>query len=551
MADYSYAELDTAPIIKDNIYRYGPRGGSTEDPFCKLLRVGSGGGIRAKRTKDKRDYAYVVLVSTKKSVWNDEYDPQTGIFIYHGDNNKADGKLDGKGNKTLLNIVNDSDSNVPLLIFESTIDEVGGSKNAYRFIGVATPHYGADGKCFYRDTFGSGEDAFDNYVFKLQLIDTGSQDLRQWLDSIVEGREDSYDKSPIEWKEKMTIRSVVPKGELSVKDGTNPFMQFLQEKGFQYNVEFIEDFLLGLKAKRFMIFCGGTGTGKTKLAQLYCEFIGAENRIVPVGSNWTDSKYMMGYRNAITKDVERKDALKLIEASVECPEKPFFLILDEMNLSHIERYFSEFLSVMESNDKMRAPDDKELELKDNLFIIGTMNLDETTYSISPKVLDRANVMVFEPADIEEYLGNIGQPFFFKGDVKYLNDCMDCRSGKRKANDLLHEINDGSIMSFLVELQKSMKEMKMPFGYRTVDEVMRFIYSAWIYEGKPKNFNWKRYMESQVLMKILPKIHGDVSLKPGLTELKSLLFRNDMPKASEKVRQMIDALELRRYTSFIS
>jgi 5-methylcytosine-specific restriction protein B len=114
----------------------------------------------------------------------------------------------------------------------------------------------------------------------------------------------------------------------------------------------------------------------------------------------------------------------LIEAvKKENEKKPFFLILDEMNLSHVERYFADFLSIMESNDsiklytgnKRKSIDGLEIELEmswpKNLFIIGTVNIDETTYMFSPKVLDRANVIEFRITndEIKFFLGNPGVP----------------------------------------------------------------------------------------------------------------------------------------------
>src|SRR5690606_3454364 len=96
----------------------------------------------------------------------------------------------------------------------------------------------------------------------------------------------------------------------------------------------------------------------------------------------------------------------------ENANKPFFLILDEMNLSHVERYFADFLSIMESKDTIKLYTGKERKSLDgitipfeigwpkNLFIIGTVNIDETTYMFSPKVLDRANVIEFRITENE-------------------------------------------------------------------------------------------------------------------------------------------------------
>lgn len=216
------------------------------------------------------------------------------------------------------------------------------------------------------------------------------------------------------------------------------FNRFLGFKGIFFNQETIENYLLSLKVKPFIILTGNSGTGKTRLSQLFAEYlsnkIGGNNRIIPVGANWTDNRNVFGYYNVISKRYQSTPALSLInEASEENnKEKPYFLILDEMNLSHVERYFSDFLSSIESkkpiplhnrqinnvnngdiegsnennadngnNNNSEIKDENNNTIKSdliippNLFVVGTVNVDETTYMFSPKVLDRANVLEFE------------------------------------------------------------------------------------------------------------------------------------------------------------
>ena len=131
--------------------------------------------------------------------------------------------------------------------------------------------------------------------------------------------------------------------------------------------------------------------------------------IVPVGADWTNREALLGYPNALNEGeyvLPENGVLNLlIEANKpENQDKPYFLILDEMNLSHVERYFADFLSVMESQEHIPLHPETEMwkgcrvpgkvSLPPNLFIVGTVNIDETTYMFSPKVLDRANVIEF-------------------------------------------------------------------------------------------------------------------------------------------------------------
>ena len=99
-------------------------------------------------------------------------------------------------------------------------------------------------------------------------------------------------------------------------------------------------------------------------------------------------------------------AYELIKNAEDDSENPYFLILDEMNLSHVERYFADFLSAIESGEEIPLyGNNDKLTLPDNLFIIGTVNVDETTYMFSPKVLDRANTIEFDTLLAWEYMSS--------------------------------------------------------------------------------------------------------------------------------------------------
>ena len=154
------------------------------------------------------------------------------------------------------------------------------------------------------------------------------------------------------------------------------------------------------------------------------EILGKSSKyqIVPVGANWTDNTNIVGYYNVITEDYQSTPAYELIKNAQEDQDNPYFLILDEMNLSHVERYFADFLSAIESGEEIPLYGNNEsLKLPDNLFIIGTVNVDETTYMFSPKVLDRANTIEFETVTAWDYMSSNNIYDDFKGDIGYLQD----------------------------------------------------------------------------------------------------------------------------------
>lgn len=224
----------------------------------------------------------------------------------------------------------------------------------------------------------------------------------------------------------------------------------------------IKRFSYSLISKPFLILCGNSGSGKSKIVTLFADWIDSESAkssslkaFVAVGADWTDNRHVLGFANTLRPEkhevevggevvaikasvYQATEILKLILKAKDAPELPHFLILDEMNLSHVERYFSDFLAHLESPDEpmrlhhldkclIHRDDDEEehgrwellpqkIFLPPNLFVIGTVNVDETTYMFSPKVLDRANVIECRTTkkDLEEAATKLFDP---KGDTE--------------------------------------------------------------------------------------------------------------------------------------
>ena len=179
-----------------------------------------------------------------------------------------------------------------------------------------------------------------------------------------------------------------------------------------------------VSTKPFVILSGISGTGKSKIVELFAEAVGANYdnerfKLIPVRPDWSDATDLLGYRNIENKFVSGI----IIDAAYEAMQhldKPYFLCLDEMNLARVEYYFSDILSSMETrkinDDEMitqkllsRAQFGKDERAYDkygdvyipqNLYIIGTVNMDETTFPLSKKVLDRANTIEFNKVDLK-------------------------------------------------------------------------------------------------------------------------------------------------------
>lgn len=281
-------------------------------------------------------------------------------------------------------------------------------------------------------------------------------------------------------------------------------------------------FVSCLTAKPFILLTGLSGSGKTKLAEAFSIWI-AENKnqycMVSVGADWTNREPLLGFPNALEqKSYIKPDSgsLDLILRASADPNRPYFLILDEMNMSHVERYFADFLSAMESTDGDIAlhsgtdnwntdeelPVPPSLKLPKNLFIIGTVNIDETTYMFSPKVLDRANVIEFRVSKTE--MSN------FFDDPAILD--MESLRGKgasmavdfvNKAKGKVGPVSDlkDSLIPFFTNLQDAGAE----FGYRTASEISRFVSVCEdIADGK---MNRDQIVDAAIMQKLLPKVHG--------------------------------------------
>ena len=349
----------------------------------------------------------------------------------------------------------------------------------------------------------------------------------------------------------------------------DPIINNILSTGLIYSETLIKRLAFSLMAKPFVILSGLAGSGKTQLALAFAKCLSEniEEQVctVSIGADWTNREPLLGYPNALNKDEYVKPesgVLQLLIRANDDPDKPYFLILDEMNLSVVERYFADFLSAIESGEKIKLWDNengdvpKEISLPKNVFIIGTINVDETTYMFSPKVLDRANVIEFKIAadEMEHYLGetvNINLANTYSACADMAEDFVN------KANSQVEkdEKNKDVLLSFFKELKKVNAE----FGYRTVNEISRYLHFA---DGDLEDDS---AIDTAILQKLLPKLHGSrKKLVPVLTSLWQLCLNDGVtkeidaefnkddfkyPESAEKIQRMYNAVVDNGFTSF--
>ena len=303
-----------------------------------------------------------------------------------------------------------------------------------------------------------------------------------------------------------------------------------------FNSLLIKRFTSSLLSKQFLILTGLSGSGKTKIAQSFVKWICAkpsQYRIIPVGADWTNREPLLGYPNALQPNeyiIPENGALDLLIKAKDNSSLPYFLILDEMNLSHVERYFADFLSVMESGEEIFLHNRTESEsgvptkirIPKNLFIIGTVNIDETTHMFSPKVLDRANTIEFRVTAEEmiSFLDQVGEirmeDLESKGAAmakSFLKMALDTSVPSEGMEDVKTEL-----AKFFVELKKAGAE----FGYRSATEILKLIDRL----GKiDSDLSEDHKLDIAIIQKLLPKLHGSRrKLAPVLTTLANLCLK---------------------------
>ena len=377
-------------------------------------------------------------------------------------------------------------------------------------------------------------------------------------------------------------------------------------------------YITAIKTKPFLLLAGISGTGKSRIVRELaraCWDEGSEEyeaqkpknfEMVQVKPNWHDSSELIGYVSRVSgKPVfEAGDFLKFVAKAWENPEVPYFLCLDEMNLAPVEQYFAEYLSVVESrkadgngvittdpilkkcdeqwyfdltakltnDDEIRARFNKDgICIPQNLIVVGTVNMDETTFSFSRKVLDRA--MTIEMNEVDLYGG--------------LTDRHE-KIGKLEAGNLIGTAVEGvdvyknnkdvceKVINYLKVINANLEGTPFKVAYRTRNEFLLYVVNNLPYnkEEDGSEITQKeiiaRALDEITSMKILSRIEGDETKIGNLLEqlreiisgqLKTIsdieysATKNEEGKAYSislaKLKEMEKRLKTSGYTSFWS
>lgn len=377
------------------------------------------------------------------------------------------------------------------------------------------------------------------------------------------------------------VDDVIRREDKDIRVSSTKLIDVISSTGLIYSSLLIKRFAFSLMSKRFLILSGLAGSGKTQLAITFAQAMVKDEveqmKVVAVGADWTNREPLLGFPNALQKDVYEKPESGVLDLLIEAekhPEKPYFLILDEMNMSYVERYFADFLSAMESGRKIPLWDGEDdgvpasVGLSDNLFIIGTINVDETTYMFSPKVLDRANVLEFKISADEMMQFLSAKKKLDRDKVKGMAADM-AEEFVRLSKD--GELADSSLADkVLGRFFQILKKVNAEFGYRTATEIYRFISNAQKYDDAPADgrMSDNQIIDCAIVQKLLPKLHGsrkklsDVltalwceCFKEGEMEKETITFTEEkansalFPLTADKILRMHKAAEANGFASF--
>lgn len=363
--------------------------------------------------------------------------------------------------------------------------------------------------------------------------------------------------------------------QLSEKDLLQHITNYIRSKGFYYKEDDVKNFYLSLKTKPFVILSGISGTGKTKMVQLFAESIGAtvENgrfQFISVRPDWSDSSDLLGYKN-LEGEFVAGPLTKLLKKANQKDnrDKPFFVLLDEMNLARVEYYFSDLLSIMETkkfdkdgniiSDPVIDQDEEKLILPDNVYIVGTVNMDETTHSFSKKVLDRANTIEYNDIYFDYF-----NFFEEESDIQPIPIHNKQLAGKYLSLKDAYFGNEQIIKNTtqqLIRINRYLEEINAQFAYRVRDEICFYM----IYNEQAHLLDRNTAFDYQIMQKILPRVSGndsmtDNALKNLFTfctghywsdeiDITKIISEARYPKSAKKIAQMIKKNQSEGFTAF--
>ena len=316
--------------------------------------------------------------------------------------------------------------------------------------------------------------------------------------------------------------------EYTLEEIATKFRNYLaSEEHLYYDIQTIRFFISSMSTSHFAILEGLSGTGKSSLPRYFAKFITSEFLLMPVQTTWRDRTSLLGYFNDFNHTyTETEFLLQLYRASYN-PDQIFIFVLDEMNISRIEYYFADFLSVLEGPKDtwrlklMQLPfgfvppallDDGYIKIPSNVYFVGTANRDDSTFTITDKVYDRAITIDFTNRN-DEF-----EPEYAEKNIRIsnskLNELFD--NALSNPDNLLTE---SDFTKFLTITDRIYEEFDVPFGNRILNQ-MKTLVPVYVACGGTK----EEALDFLLTRKVLAKLDGRFEdyVKTALKNLLELL-----------------------------
>ena len=365
----------------------------------------------------------------------------------------------------------------------------------------------------------------------------------------------------------------------STADALKALVAAMEGRGFLTTAGELANFYLALLASPLVILTGISGTGKSRLPRLFSELIGASFHSIPVKPQWDDNSDLFGYTSTLNRDAFVKgEVTTALENAMENLSKPSIVLLDEMNLAAVEHYFSDFLSVIEtrvrSNDGIftdTVPIDlpplqagtedpysslRDLRIPSNLRVVGTANIDETTRSFSPKVLDRAHSIEFGDVDLTAFpiIDSVSDSPADGAFSQLAKGLVDLKNPLTvgEAYSTQRELFD-HVAGLFEEIRLILEPAGLSFGYRPRDAACLYMWH-WDHERLKGVLPRNTALDNCILQKVLPKIFGQSErLRQSLEILEQWLHgksvrgfdadpERDFLQSADRVRRMRQQLD---------
>lgn len=326
-------------------------------------------------------------------------------------------------------------------------------------------------------------------------------------------------------------------------------------RGYYFDDETICNYHVCLKTRPFVILAGLSGTGKSKLSQLYAEALGhtVQNERylrLAVRPSWNDDRYLLGYLDSISGTYVTEPAIEFVIQAERDRDNLYFFCLDEMNLAHVEHYLSQFLSALEeenpadrriplfsrSTEARLAQQGRTVErervviVPPNLFFTGTVNVDETTQPLSDKVIDRANTIEFFDIALEKVPQRQPTPDPIHVSTTSWFSYVVPKPGTSH--------RDG-----IIEISKILNRAGLGLGYRVLREIELYHANA---AGLLKP---DVAFDLQVKQRILPRVRGTSAIQAMLNDLLMYMKQHNLSRSASRLEEMGSRLKRDGYTSF--